>query len=207
MGGNPTDQIVSGPDQNLWFTDGGTPMAIGRVSLQLGSPTTTTGSATTASVTSGSTASSPSPAAASASSSTSATFGDQRITLTTPSPSACTAKTGSLPVTLSSTAIPMSHAMKLRFASAALYLDRGVRHSHKLTRRSHGKTRTLTVLVYTPNAILRHAPATVGLGLAGLSAGLHTLKVKVSYKQTVTRHHQRHTVTVTKTLSSQFRVC
>jgi hypothetical protein len=42
--GDDGDQIVTGPDGNLWFTDVGTPPAIGRVALQI-VPTASTGRA------------------------------------------------------------------------------------------------------------------------------------------------------------------
>jgi streptogramin lyase len=44
--GNEKDQLVPGPDGNLWFTDDGMTPAIGKVSLQI-RPTASTGSAST----------------------------------------------------------------------------------------------------------------------------------------------------------------
>jgi len=43
--------------------------------------------------------------------------------------------------------------------------------------------------------------------LTGLTSRSHTLRVKVSYKGTVARHGHRQTVTVTKTLTADVRVC
>lgn len=140
---------------------------------------------------------------------TRATFGNQQITLTTPSRRTCTAaKAKTFGVMLSSAAIRTSHATKLRFLSAAFYLDRGVRHTRRGTKRlRNGKRQRVTVVVYTANAVAHRVPVTVRLRLMGLSSRSHTVKVIVSYKETVRRHGHNRTVTVTKTLSARFRVC
>ena len=96
--------------------------------------------------------------------------------------------------------------------SAAFYLDKGVKHTHKRVRHlAHGHKKTVTVVVYTANATAHRVPATVALALGGLKSGTHTLKVVVAYKQTVIRHHGHKTVnvtvTVTKTLTARFRIC
>ncbi len=145
--GDDGDQIVTGPDGNLWFTDEGTPPAIGRVALQI-APTASTGRA-----------------------------------------SAVTNSTASITATLSSTALPKSPAAKLRFVSAAFYLDKGLGHPHKKTKRlRNGKHKIVTVVVYTANTVAHHLPATSTLGLDGLHSGSHTLKVKISYHETTSRH-------------------
>ncbi|HEY2216638.1 MAG TPA: hypothetical protein VGH21_04020, partial [Solirubrobacteraceae bacterium] len=132
LSGSDGDQIISGPDRNLWFSDLGEPTAIGKVDLELPSPpakppvpqvlpilTPFTSPPATTSV-------------------TKAVFGNQQFTLTTPSLSSCTAATKTLPVTISSTTIPKSRAAKLRFASAALYIDRGIKRRVTRTVRVHG---------------------------------------------------------------------
>ena len=124
----------------------------------------------------------------------------------------CTASTKTLSATLTSTAIPKSRKAKLRFVSAAFYLDKGVKHTHKRVRHlAHGRKKTVTVVVYTANATVHRVPATAALRLGGLKSGTHTLKVVVAYKQSVIRHHGHKTVTVTvtvtKTLTARFRVC
>jgi streptogramin lyase len=201
MGGADGDAIVSGPDGNLWFTDRGEPNAIGRVALELPQATTAgTGVALSPTLT-------PIPQAPASLSLTKATFGNQQITLTTPSPNACIASAKALAVTLNSTAIPTSHAAKLHFFDAALFLDRGIKHRRKVRTRSHGKAKTVFVTLYTANALARHLPLSVSLRLAGLRSGTHTLKVKITYKQIVTRHGRKRTVSVPKTLSTPFRVC
>jgi hypothetical protein len=140
--------------------------------------------------------------------STTALFGNQRITLTTPSLLVCSANGKTLSVSLSSTAIPKSKATKLRFSSAAFYLDRGVKHTkHRRVRTRNGKTKTVTVITYTANATVHHVPVAVALRLARLKPGTHTLTVKLSYKETKTRHRHKRTVTVTKTLKAKFVVC
>lgn len=195
------DAIVPGPGDTLWFTDRGTPNAIGRVSLELPHPAPEPGKSTT------STTTGPTPGvvpiAAPAPTSTTATVGDQRIVVTTPALSLCTASTKTLPVTFSSSALSGSHATKLRFASAAFFVDRGVKR--KLVKRVHGKKKTVTV--YMPNATLRHVMGSLSLRLTGVSSGLHTLKVIVTYKKAVAAGHAKRTVSVTKTLVAKFRVC
>ncbi|HEY5240399.1 MAG TPA: IPT/TIG domain-containing protein, partial [Polyangiaceae bacterium] len=139
---------------------------------------------------------------------TSAKFGNQTITLTTPSLSACTAKTSKLSAKLTSAAVAGSKATKLRFSSAGFFIDRGVKHVKKKTEHlKHGKTKKITVTTYTANTVVHHVPATVSLKLTSLKSGSHTLKVVVSYRETVTKHHHKKTVTVTKTISSKFKVC
>ncbi|HEX3910226.1 MAG TPA: hypothetical protein VHW67_05940 [Solirubrobacteraceae bacterium] len=201
MGGADGDEIVSGPDRNLWFTDLGSPKAIGRIDLELPPATSQPGIEILPPRVGSSTVQPPGPV------STTATFGNQRITLTTPSPSLCTLRTGTLPVTLSSVAIPKSPAAKLRFAGAAFYIDRGLKQRHRLTKLVHGRKKTLTVTVYVANATLRRASATLALRLAGLGSGLHTLKVRLSYRQTILKYHRKRVVTVSKALSTQLRVC
>ncbi len=139
--------------------------------------------------------------------STTATADNQRITLTTPSPLVCTAGTGKLGVSLTSTAIARSKAPRLKFASASFYLDKGVRHTAHRKVHVHGRTRTETVVIYTPNATAHHVPAALALKLAGLKPGTHTLTVKLAYKERTTRHGHRTTATISKTLRATLRVC
>jgi hypothetical protein len=130
---------------------------------------------------------------------TKAIFDNQRIVLTTPSLSACTASTGRLPVRITSKAIKGSTGAKLKFSSVAFYLDKGVKH----TTHKRRKGKKITVTVYRPNATAHHLRATVNLSLAGLKSGTHTLKVVLSYEQ----HVKMKTVTVTRTLKTHFVVC
>jgi streptogramin lyase len=275
-----TDQIISGPDGNVWFSDRGA-KAIGKVSLELPATATTgaasaitSNSATVAGTVEpfgaptavtfrygttpalGSTASAgtlapstdtspvtasltwlpgnttiyyevvadngsgaatgtvktfttlPTPVPPVTTTTTTATFGDQQITLTTPSLQICTASTGKLSATLTSTAIKGSHAAKLRFSSAAFFIDKGVKHTHKRIRHlSHGRKKTITITVFTSNTTVHRVPATVSLSLKGLKSGTHTLKVVVSYKETITKRGHHRTVTVRKTVSARFKVC
>jgi hypothetical protein len=130
---------------------------------------------------------------------TKAIFDNQRIVLTTPSLSACTANTKRLPVRVASTRIKGSTGAKLKFSSVAFYLDKGIKHT---THRRH-KGKTVTVTVYLANATAHHVPVTVHLSLAGLKSGTHKLKVVLSYK----KHVKKKTVTVTKTMKARFVVC
>jgi hypothetical protein len=200
LSGADGDQIISGPDRNLWFSDLGEKSAIGRIDLELPQPAKPQ-------VPQVLPISTPYTPPQNPINTTKAVFGNQQLTLTMPSLSSCTAAAKTLPVTLSSTAIPKSPAAKLRFASAALYIDRGVKRRITRIVRVRSKRKYVTVTQYVANALTRHASANLALRLTGLRPGLHALKVKLSYKQTVVKHHHRHTVTLTKTLSTQFRVC
>jgi hypothetical protein len=137
-----------------------------------------------------------------------AKFGNQQITLTTPSLLTCTASSQTLSVTLSSAAIRNAHGAQLRFANVAFYRDRGVRHTRKETKHGRGgKKKKVTVTVFTSNAVKRHVPVTLSLPLKGLRSGTHTLKVTLSYRTSETKRGHKRTVTVTKSLTATFRVC
>ena len=127
--------------------------------------------------------------------STTATFGNQHISLTTPSPQACLASPKRLTVRLTSTT--RSKGTRLKFSSAAFYIDRGVKH-----RRRGGKGTT-----YKPNATAHHLPVGLSLSVAKLKPGSHTLKVVISYKESKIRNGVKQTVTVSKTLRAKFVVC
>jgi streptogramin lyase len=131
---------------------------------------------------------------------TTATVGDHRIALVTPSPSACTAKSKSLAIKLSSSTIRGSKAAKVRFVSASLFVDRGVKHIRHKTKRSHGKKIRVTVTVYTANKVVRKLPAQSSLRLGGLRSGQHTLNVKLLF-------HKGKKTPVRKTIRVRFRVC
>jgi len=138
---------------------------------------------------------------------TTGSFGNQEITLITPSLSACTASTTKLTVALRSASKPKG--TKLKFASAAFYIDGGIKHTtHKTKHLKGGKTKHIKITVYDPNATSHHLPASVELSLTGLKHGTHTLKVVLSYKESKKGKHGKHkTVTVTKTLKAKFVVC
>ena len=46
----------------------------------------------------------------------------------------------------------------------------------------------MIVTSYSPNATAHHVPVTLELSSAGLKAGTNTLTVKLSYKETKTKH-------------------
>jgi virginiamycin B lyase len=269
--------IVSGPDGNLWFVDGGT-KEIGRAAVQL-APTATTGAASsigsvTASVagtvnargaatkvsvqyggssvlgstvsagtlTASATASPVTAALASLpagstifyrvvatnafgtangaiqtfktapattttnpskTTTTTSTVGDHRIVLITPSSSACTAKSKSLPIKLSSSVIQGSKAAKVSFVSAALFVDRGVKHIRHKTKRSHGKKIRVKVTVFTANKVVRKLPAQPSLRLSGLPSGQHTLNVRLLFE----KGKKGSKTPVRKAIHVHFRVC
>ncbi|MGZ4325674.1 MAG: hypothetical protein ACXVV5_26880, partial [Solirubrobacteraceae bacterium] len=138
----------------------------------------------------------------------SAGFGNQQIALTGPSIQACTTRTKTLSVTLRSTAIAKSRRPKLTFLSAGIYLDKGVKHTRRTTKRlRNGRRKTVLIVTYTANAIARHVPVTLAPRLAGLRSGSHTLKVVISYREQVRQHGHLRRLTINKTLSMKFRVC
>ena len=103
--------------------------------------------------------------------------------------------TKTLAVKLGSTTIPKSHKTKLKFAKAAFYIDKGIKHTHKKR------------VTYAPNATAHHVPAALALALKGVKSGTHTLTIVVSYGETVIKHHHKQTKTVTKKLTMKFKVC
>ena len=131
---------------------------------------------------------------------TTTTVGDHRITLVTPSPSACTARSKSLAIKLTASGIRGSRAAKVRFVSASLFLDRGVKHIRHRTKRSHGKKIRVKVTVFTANKVVRKLPAQPSLRLGGLRAGRHSLNVKLLFRK-------GKKTPVRKTMRVHFRVC
>jgi streptogramin lyase len=146
-------------------------------------------------------------AAAPAQKTTSATFGNQRITVMTVSPLACVAGGGSLPVTLNSVAIEKSKGAKLKFANAALYLDRGVKHRTTKIVRRRGKRVKVKVTTYKANASTTRLPASVKLKLTGLKPGSHKLSVTFSYTESVVKRGKRSRKTLQKIVDSGFEIC
>jgi streptogramin lyase len=139
---------------------------------------------------------------------TTAKVGNQQIRLVTPSLHICTPRAETLSVALRSVAIAHSRAARLRFARAAFFIDKGVRHTHRRKARlPGGHKHVTTVVTFTANAVAHHLPSTPVLRLAGLKSGVHTLRVTVSYVKTVTRHGHRKAVTVNKTVTVKFDVC
>jgi Pro-kumamolisin, activation domain/IPT/TIG domain len=133
--------------------------------------------------------------------STKASVGNQRITLTTPSRQACVASPKRLSVRLSSTT--KSRGTKLKFSSAAFYIDKGIKHKRRVLE----GTKTVTVTAYKPNATARRLPVGVSFSIAKLKPRSHTLKVVVSYKKSTRVHGVKETVTVSKTVRMKFTVC
>jgi streptogramin lyase len=131
---------------------------------------------------------------------TTTTVGDHRIALVTPPPSVCTAKSKSLTIKLTSSTIPGSTAAKVRFVSASLFVDRGVKHVRHKTKRSHGRKIRVKVTFYTANKVVHRLPAQPSLRLAGLRSGQHTLNVKLLFQKP-------KKIPVRKTIRVRFRVC
>jgi virginiamycin B lyase len=131
---------------------------------------------------------------------TTTTVGDHRIALVTPSPAACIAKSKSLTIKLTSSTIQGSKAAKVRFVSASLFVDRGVKRVRHKTKRSHGKKIRVKVTFYTADKVVHRLPAQPSLRLAGLRSGRHTLSVKLLFQKP-------KKVPVRKTMRARFRVC
>ncbi len=119
-------------------------------------------------------------------------IGDQKVSLIVPSPATCTVLPHRLGVALESVAVASQSGAKLGFARAAFEIGKGVR------RRLGGK------VVYAPNATVNHQPVALQLSISRLTAGTHTLTVKVFYTR-----EGRHATSapVTRVLSATFRVC
>jgi hypothetical protein len=124
------------------------------------------------------------------------TLDNQKLTLTTPAVTVCQAPAAKLSVAFKTAAIKGSSKAKLKFASVAFYLDKGVKHTKKVKKH--------TVTTYTPNATSKKAPVSERLSLKGLKAGSHTLKVVAGYTKTV-KHGKR--AKVIKTLTAKISVC
>ncbi len=130
------------------------------------------------------------------------TVDGQKFTLTAPAPIACVAPAAKLTAMLMAAKPPKGD--KLRFESARVYLDKGIKHVTTRKRKHHRATKVTT---YLPNATARKLPATLRLSLKGLKPGTHTLRVALSFKRTTRKHHRTVTTTITKTLKVRFSVC
>jgi hypothetical protein len=124
----------------------------------------------------------------------SAKVGNQKLTLTLPAGSACTATSKKLDVKFTRAAVKGAKPV-LSFESAKAYLGKGVKHVAKV--KGH------RVTTYEPNAVLRKASDSFSLSLKGLSKGSHTLKIVVLYTEKV----GHKTKTISKTISGTFKVC
>jgi virginiamycin B lyase len=129
---------------------------------------------------------------------TTATVGDQLVSVVAPLPTACTATTKKLRITLSAKTIAHPKAAKVKFSTAALFLDHGVKH--KRTKRVKGKRRT--VVSFSANTTVHKLPARPSLKLNGLRSGKHSLKVKFVFKRRSGKGSA-----LRKTVTVRFRVC
>jgi IPT/TIG domain len=125
-----------------------------------------------------------------------AVFGNQELVLTAPNVTACLAPKTKLHATFATAAIKGSRKTKVKFKSAAFYIDKGVKHKRK--KKPH-------VTTYTANATSRKTPVSENLSLKGLKSGSHTLKVIATYTERA--GHPKKTRSVTETLLRKFKVC
>lgn len=86
----------------------------------------------------------------------------------------------------------------LKFVSAAVYVDKGVKHVERAKAHSSGRAKR----TYTANATLKRMSESFALNLKTLSKGAHTLNVIVTYKKKA----GRRTETVSRTLKARFTV-
>jgi YVTN family beta-propeller protein len=122
------------------------------------------------------------------------TFGNQRLTLTVSAPAGattagaqvCRAPSSTLRATLKRQTL--RGGLKLKLSHVTFTLGKQVKRAKRL-------------------------PATVKLSLRGLSAGFHTLTVRVFYLETLSAHVTRHrhkrklTVTISKKLTTRVKIC
>jgi sugar lactone lactonase YvrE len=123
-----------------------------------------------------------------------ATIGNQRLTLTLSAPAggttagaqSCRAPSSTLRATLKRQTL--RGGLKLKLSHVTFTLGKQVKRAKRL-------------------------PATVKLSLRGLTAGFHTLTVKVFYLETLSahvsthRHKRKLTVTISKKLTSRVKIC
>ncbi|MGD0198687.1 MAG: beta-propeller fold lactonase family protein [Solirubrobacteraceae bacterium] len=129
------------------------------------------------------------------------TFDNQSITVSTLAASACTASSGTLSVTVDSSAIKGAKGTKLKFVLAQLYIDKGIKH----TQHKHRHTKT----TYSANATTNEG-GTVELSLAGLTPGTHTLKVTLTYEEQAASGKHKHAAKakqLSKTVPLTISVC
>ena len=119
----------------------------------------------------------------------------------------CSAKSRTLSVATSAARIAGSHAHAVRFSHAEVFVDRGVKHDHHHTDRRHGHNVRVTTVTYSANRSIGAVPTTVGVKLATLSSGSHTLRIVFTFHRTVHKNGRSRTLSVTSTLSTKFKVC
>jgi hypothetical protein len=135
-------------------------------------------------------------------------YDNQQITLTIPATSVCVAPSQTYDISFSSATVKASKRAKLRFRTAAFYIDKGIAHTVKKTKTlKNGKKRTVKVTTYTANATVKKAASATSLKLSGLKTGGHTLKAVFTYVQTIKTGHKIKTANVTKTITAHLSVC
>ena len=130
---------------------------------------------------------------------------NQSLTLTTPIVDKCLAASAAYKVRFRS--VTQSGQPKLKFKSAAYYLDKGLKRVRTKTSTVHGKRHTVKVTTIVPNASSKNPSSSESLHLKGLHAGTHTLKLVITYTRTTRSADKTKLTTVIKTLTAKFRVC
>jgi Bacterial Ig domain/Lactonase, 7-bladed beta-propeller len=125
----------------------------------------------------------------------SVTIGAEFVSATAPADanSACVASPKKLSVSIK--AKPLHGGFPVKFVSASLYLDKGV----KKTTRKHGHK----VVSYVANSTVHRLPATTSLSVSGVKRGSHTLTIDLVY----TRIERKHKHKVTGKIRLEIDVC
>ncbi len=133
-------------------------------------------------------------------------FRGQRITVTIPYQHDCVATGRQLEVAVSSVPVVRVDAGGLVFSSAALYLDSGLNHTHMSTEAVKDHRATLTVTNYlSSDAGVDGVPAAFQPPIAGLALGVQLLRIKLYYRVRAVHGH-RNSATITRTITTKFRV-
>jgi hypothetical protein len=135
-------------------------------------------------------------------------YDNQQITLIVPAASVCVAPSQAYDISFNSATVKASKRAKLKFRTAAFYIDKGIAHTLTKTEKlKNGKKRTVKVTTYTANATVKKAASVTSLKVSGLKAGGHTLKAVFIYAETIKKGHKSKTVNVTKTMTARLSVC
>jgi len=97
---------------------------------------------------------------------------------------------------------PRSKSTKLKFESVGVYLNKGVEHTSK----AKHKGRTVTSIVYGPNASMKSASGTLTVGLGHVAPGSYTCKVEINYEKSLSYHGLRVTLPYTSTIAETITV-
>jgi hypothetical protein len=120
----------------------------------------------------------------------------------------CIAPGRQLGVTLNAVPVERSHGAKVRFAGATFRIDGLAVHAYRATGPSEvGSKATAVVTTVSASAGKATVPPNVELLANRVRPGLHTLTMKLHYREIRTTRGHRHTSRITRTLTTKFRIC